>query len=128
MKPTPLTRLGKLAAKDKAFFKLLRDDPEAGLKQAAKSGITLSPKETKILTRAMSGRPVVVTFDFSDWVKSMHAATPRLKAKPGDWPLWGGHIWKWKVVTNLEPAAKRASARRGARAGYRARRPKSGKR
>ena len=128
MKPTPLMRLGRVAAKDRALFELLRDDPKAALRRAAKAGIKLSRKETKILAAAMSGRRVVVTFDFSDWVKSMHAATPRFKSRPGDWPLWGGHMWKWKVTDAALSPVKRGFVRGGARQGSRSIRSKPGSR
>jgi len=112
MKRTALTRLVAHARKEKAFVKLLREDRKAALKEAAQSGIRLSPKETKLLEKVLAGDRLVLSLDQLDMVSSLEAAT-RIKGNRPFWPIRFSLLIHWHSGKRLTfsksrgPASKR---------------------
>jgi hypothetical protein len=90
MKPSALQRLVKHARQNKAFVKLLRENPTAAFRSLPKAGIKLSPKEVRLVKKVLSDDEVVLSPDELKKIASLNA--PAAKARglgpgPGIWPI-----------------------------------------
>jgi len=69
--------------RSREFFKALLHDPEAALRKA---GWYLAPRDMKLLTQALDGKPVLVRFNAVKFIKSK-LDNPGVKG-------WTDTVWK----------------------------------
>jgi hypothetical protein len=111
MKLSALQRLAKYARENPAFVKRLREDRKAALREAAKIGIKLSPKETKLLNTVLSGDRLVVSPEQFDMLSKLNVPVARAKAPgQGFWPIRCFVLVMWKPYARRKFSKDRGSA------------------
>jgi len=85
---SPLDQVLARALNDRAFFQALRKNPAAAIKSTR---MTLSARQMRTLSRAVSGKSVPAVANFNEFVRRLHRLAGR-RAAVG--PPWRSGHWR----------------------------------